>query len=612
MENAKYILEFILQYGLLGFLLVVLLLIIHNPDRAEKLRALILEPSFRLFKWGSRQYLASEVGYTTTEFFKRHVTRLIPSLPDVKIKIKWVTSPSDPVLSEDGKVVLRLEETNDQTRNILAATRVALPHVVCPTLRPNLEQYAQTAIDLALLRKLADRLGKHARPIFQRYFLMPEVEENHTAATLFAKLVELDAKGTFVSIFLEELNVLGETLYASADVGDKTDEINSFLEYLLTEARREVSKEIFLEYLSTDFRVGIVLVAKTSKAKTRGIEPYLQAIDVNIKRGCDSIYIIAYSGFFTFLKHIINVVEGDERLSVMQVNKVRIKSSNLAQESDVRKIVLLLRNTVFSDSTFKERLDASGIKEGDLVEGTVMDVSQNVAVVDIAGLNGVIYSKDCSWKTAFDCRDVLSEGSKYQFIVHSIDKSKNRLKLSKRLPEQDPWKSKHLPDEGDIIEVDIVAISGCNYIGHYFDNIEVLVPIYEVSWLETDLPEETKLLYTLQQLVIYEKSEERRVLKGSIRRLEEDPWPQIHQRLPKGTELRATVLEVTSQFVRVALPDGLTGIIPKEAMMRGGFEYADFEKSVVKEQGLDVVISKVFIKKRKIRLDLKRNVSQRR
>ena len=72
--------------------------------------------------------------------------------------------------------------------------------------------------------------------------------------------------------------------------------------------------------------------------------------------------------------------------------------------------------------------------------------------------------------------------------------------------------------------------------------------------------------------------------------------------------MRATVSEVTPNFVKVELPGGLKGIIPRESMLQAGFEYADFETTLVKGQGLDVVVTKVFIKKRKIRLDLKRNI----
>ncbi len=267
MEVAKEIMKIILSYGLPGVLLVALLLVIHDPDRAEKLKALIFKPLFLLFKWGSKEYLASEVGYTATEFLKKHVKPFMPSMADTKIKIKWVTSISDPTFLQDGTLILRLEETNDQTRNILAATRVALPHVVCADLRAYLEPYAQTAIDLTILRNLADKLGKHARPIFQRYFLNPEIEKNKSVADLIVKLIRLDDNGIFLTIFLEELNLLGATLYDDIIGVDKTNEILLFVEYLVKLANREIGEEMCLEYLSSEVRAGIVCWQKPKKLR---------------------------------------------------------------------------------------------------------------------------------------------------------------------------------------------------------------------------------------------------------------------------------------------------------------------------------------------------------
>ena len=294
MNDTYKLLEFIWQKGIIAIILIALLLIIHDPDRAEKLKELIFLPLFRFFKRGSRQYMAAKVGYTATEFLKRQIRTELNSVPDVKIKIKWVHSPSDPVLSQDGTLVLRLRETDDQTRNVLSATKVALPHLICPTLRPHMRPHASVAIDLTLLRKLTDGMGKHAYPIFQRYFLSPALDENVEIKALFTKLVELDSSGTFVFIFLEELNLLGETLYSKGDTSDRTEEITAFLEFLLGEARREISEEITLRYFSKDFNVGIILLAKTWKALIQGVAPYIKRMDENVKLGCDSIYIIAF------------------------------------------------------------------------------------------------------------------------------------------------------------------------------------------------------------------------------------------------------------------------------------------------------------------------------
>lgn len=607
-QDAKIVAELVAEYGLYAILLIVLVLIIHDPDRAEKLNALILKPFFRFFKWGSRQYLASEVGSTSTEFFKRHVNQLLPSSPDVKIKIKWVKSVSDPVLSDDGTLILRITETNDQSRNVLAATQLALPKVVCPTIRPNLEGEFSTAVDLTLLRKLSEKLGRHARPVFQKYFLEPGIGENRRTEELFGELVELDNQGIFVPIFIEELNLLGESLYALGDSTDKTAAINSFLQYLLNLARRDIGEYTVLGHISSEFSVGIVLLAITHKALTKGVAPYIGRINDYLVRGCDSIYLIAFHHKPTFLQRILKSIEGDERVSLVKFNKVDTKISAKKPCDGEINIALLRRNPLLSETTFDEKLLVSGIKEGDVVEGTVIDVSQDLALLDVTGFNGIITRHECSWQRVLTCEDVLSKDYTHQFVIKSINREKNSLILSLRFPDKDPWQSEKLPKVGDVIDVEFFAVIGYQYIGRYEDDIEIYLPFTEVFWIGPHNAEKDDLTGTSQKVIVYEKSEEKRELKGSIRQLDEDPWPQIHKSLPKGTELRTAVIDFSEQSVRVSLPGGLEGYIPNEAMMRGGFEYADYETSLVKGQGLDVVVKKVFLVKRKIRLDLRRNV----
>ena len=90
-----------------------------------------------------------------------------------------------------------------------------------------------------------------------------------------------------------------------------------------------------------------------------------------------------------------------------------------------------------------------------------------------------------------------------------------------------------------------------------------------------------------------------------------DPWPQIQKRFRKGQRFNGRIVEITSGFVRVSLPDGYSGIIPRIFLEESGFENVNYEDNFVIGQGIDVVISKIFTVKRKIRLNLTRNIEKR-
>ncbi|MBM4400604.1 MAG: 30S ribosomal protein S1 [Crenarchaeota archaeon] len=594
--------------GIIGFLLFLITLLIHNPERAEKIKEIFLLPIFRLFRFGAKQYIASKIAYTTSEFLRTNFYELIPSLQSAKIRIRWVLSPEDPVLHRDGSLILYLRETNDQTRNILIATQAALPRLVCATLRPNIVPLISDAIDLTLLRKLTDGLGKHAVPIFQKYFLTPAIEDRPDLTSLFKELVELDKDGIFVPIFLEELNQLGDTLYANTDTSDKSSEIFDFLKYLLTEARREEHEHIKLDHLSRDFKVGIILLALSLKMEREGVTPYIKRLEEKIKKGCDSIYIIAFEPAFGFLRKLQPIIDGNHSLTLAKT--VTVREWKRPHSHSHRKIALYRRTPLLADTTFEDRVNAIKLKVADSVECQVLDVSEETTFLDVKGLSGVAYKSDLSWTTLNRCSDVLQANEKRKFLVKHIDIKKALVHLTLRFPETDPWKSPTLPKVGQTIEVTIFTYNPFALFGRHETGLEATIPRPETSWTEFDEMDPATFVGKRVRILVTERVDDKRILTGSIRELTKNPWPAINKKFRPGTQLRGIVAEVTPLFVRVELPGKLFGILPKEALIKAGHEYKDFEANMVRGQGLDVTVTKVFINRQRIRLDLTRNVTR--
>src|SRR5690606_25687753 len=115
----------------------------------------------------------------------------------------------------DGTVLVCLNKTDDQARNILRATEIALPLVAFTHLRPGLEPRVSKSIDLVTLRSLGNRLGRHGGFAYQKYFYEPAVLQEPSIRDLYEQLVEIDNRGYFAPILLNELTHIGEGYYAS-------------------------------------------------------------------------------------------------------------------------------------------------------------------------------------------------------------------------------------------------------------------------------------------------------------------------------------------------------------------------------------------------------------
>lgn len=596
------IVEAILKYGLAPtFLLVFIFLIVQDPNRAYKLKGLILTPVFKLFKWFKREYVANEVIKNLNTFFSKELYG-----ESFAFKINWIKH-EDNAIFKSGKLVIRMRREDDQTKNILTAAKYALPKIICPVIRHSLKPSLVSAIDHTFLHKLADKLGNHGKAIYKTYFLNPELESNPDLPEMLQKLLKLDRFGIFTSIFLNELDYVGEGLYADGDTRERTNEMIQFTNYLCTVAERERGDEIELMNMTEVFKVSIILLAKTQIASKRGLMPYLRRLNTNLEKGCESIYIIAFPPAFNFLNKFISAIDGNQRVSINKIFKTKENVS--LEHTGAINICCLRRNKLFTNESFARKIEASDISVGKLVSGTVMDCSSDEALISFLGMDGSIQKKECSWFTDTDCTDVLVLGQIYTFMVKSIDTSNGNIQLSLRIPETDPWKKVTVPSVNDEISVLIRSKDSVYYRCSYEEVMEVYMPIDQISWWPLNEEEKAFQIGNTITVRVIKVDLENRFIECSHRILEDDPWPEIHANLPVGSEFNGKIYEVNEHFVRVTFANNLKGKIGRESLIKAGHEYSRYTENLVVGQGLDVVVTKVFINRRWIRLDLKRNLS---
>lgn len=600
------LIEAILKYGLLPtFLLIIIFLIVQDPNRAFKLKSLLISPFFKLFKWFKRAYIANEVAKYLNTFFSKELA-IDSSNDSVSFKIDWVRSDADPIL-KGGKLIIRMRNDEDQAKNVLTATRYALPKVVCPLFRHNILPAYSTAIDFTFLHKLAGQLGNHGKAVFKKYFLDPESTSDPALVETLQKLIQLDKFGIFTSIFINELNHVGEGLYGDSDTKDRTSELIQFINYLSELANREIGEEIPLDNYSERFKVGCILLARSQRATKRGLIPYLRRLNINLEKGCDSIYIVAFPPAFKFLEKFIDVVDGNQRVNIERIYKT--KEVSFLNRSTAINICSLRRNKLFTNESFVRKIEASDIQIGKYVQGTVVDCSTDEALISFLGVDGTIIKSECSWVSNLTCHDTLHIGEIKTFIVKNIDNSNGNISLSLRFPEEDPWKKIQIPKANDIIELTLTSRDNISFKGLFKDVLEVALPIQEVSWFNLDGDERDELLGKTMLAKVIRVEPSIRLIECSIRQMENDPWPNIHASLKPGTEFNGKVHEVSEHFVRVRIDNGLVGKVPRESLLLAGYEYSNYMENLVPGQGLEVVVTKVFINKKWIRLDLKRNIN---
>lgn len=605
---TSQIIEQLSLWGIPAVLILVIILLVQDPDRAEKLARLITKPFFYLFKWFSKFYVSREISINVTEFINKDLLSLLDNTTAKKVKVRLnFVSTKEEINLRKNTVIVRLKENNDQTQNILTAANLAIPSVICPFIRTNIDDNLNKAINLTALKKLADKLGNHARFVYKTKFLDPELLEDPTINDLIQQLIRIDKKGFFISIFANELNYLGEGTYANSDRSNRTAEVIKFLKFLLDIAERDIGSINELMFQSDSFGLGIILLAKVERANIEGLTPYLKRLRRNFYSGCDSVYIVAFAPAWNFLTDFLVSARKDRSYNIVNTYTLQEnKSMNYGQT----KVALIRVNKIFSDQNLENHLSELEIEAGSIIKGTVADVSIENAVVTFSGLNGYIKKAECSWYSISACYDELQVNSVYDFRVKNINFSMGNIELTRRFDDEDPWRKAYIPKEGETIEITPQKESDFHIICISNDGIETKLPKNEIVWGETLDSDLMEIIGKKVNALVLMVQEENRLIRVSLRELTPNPWEEIKSKFPVGTSMLGTVVSINPQFVNVEISEGIVGRVPKESFHAAGNEYHDFQNNLLVGQKLEVLVQKVWTGKEKMSLELKRNISK--
>lgn len=590
-----FLTEWVKQYGIYGVFLIVFFLFMQDPDRILKIKSIFFSFFNWAFKIGKKSFVSSKMTLKLNAFFNDENINHTFRATNFRFKIRWVKKSDDPILKENGTIILNLDNSYDQTRNTLKATQLSLPLIVCPSLRKSINKEYQEAIDLTLMKKMTDNLGQFVFPIFEKYFLKPSIEGNYELSELYSQLIQIDNFGIFTPIFLEELNILSSRFYSEGNTSDITEDIKDFLIFLLSIAEREIGEEIVLNYISKYFRLGILLVAKKIRAELYGTKPYLERVKTHFKNGCDKVYIVGYESNRIFFNRLHRILLQDTRYSTSSLMQHKTRHRSISRN----KIDLLSveRNQNYSDQRFRELVDFHKIKEGDFINAKALDVLDDIAIFDIFGLSGFVYQKECSWKKLECCSDVFRKNSSYNLKIIEIDKMNERIVLTNKQSDDDPLLSEEIPKVDDVIEVIIKAECRTYFISHDKNGLEILILKKEISWANS--VEYDKYNGIKTKVLIYEIDKEGSNIYGSIRRNLDNPWSNILQIYPRNSVVESSVLHVNDRGVLFLLPNGLTAFISNEKIIN-----SKTKENFTKGNKHMIQIDKIEVRKKRIYANL--------
>ena len=239
-------------------------------------------------------------------------------------------------------------------------------------------------------------------------------------------------------------------------------------------------------------------------------------------------------------------------------------------EFKIVKINQEFRNVVVSHKALIEaELEAqkqeimSKLEKGQILEGTVKNITSYGVFVDLGGVDGLIHITDLSWGRVDDPHKVVELDQKINVVILDFDEEKKRIALGLKQLTPHPWDALDANLKvGDHVKGKVVVIADYGAFVEIQPGVEGLIHVSEMSWSQhlRSAQEFLKVGDEVEAVIITLDRDERKMSLG-IKQLKEDPWEAIEVKYPVGSKHTAKVRNFTNFGVFVELEEGVDGLI---------------------------------------------------
>jgi len=226
--------------------------------------------------------------------------------------------------------------------------------------------------------------------------------------------------------------------------------------------------------------------------------------------------------------------------------------------------VILSRRTVLEAEQKAARSQIlASLKEGDIVEGQVVEVTDFGVFVALGGVDGLVHRSEITWGRFNHPKDVVQKGQTVKAKVLSVDTERERVNLSMKALSEDPWLtvSERYP-VGSKLTGKVVGLTQFGAFVEVEPGLEGLIHISELSWVKRP-KHPGEILKEGQQVevqVLRIDPAERRLSLG-LKQTQPDPWKSLPDRYPPGTPVKGKVTGLTDFGVFVEIEPGIEGLI---------------------------------------------------
>ncbi|MGC6470111.1 MAG: 30S ribosomal protein S1 [Flavobacteriales bacterium] len=230
---------------------------------------------------------------------------------------------------------------------------------------------------------------------------------------------------------------------------------------------------------------------------------------------------------------------------------------------EFRNVVVSHKALIEADLEEQKKEIMSKLEVGQVLEGTVKNITSYGVFIDLGGIDGLIHITDLSWGRVNHPDEVVELDSTINVVILEFDDEKKRIQLGLKQLSAHPWDAlDNNIDIGHTIKGKVVVVADYGAFVEVQPGIEALVHVSEMSW-STHLRSASDFLKVGQEIeaqVLTLDREDRKMSLG-MKQLLPDPWTEIASKFPVGSEQNVTVRNFTNFGIFVELEEGVDGLI---------------------------------------------------
>ena len=230
---------------------------------------------------------------------------------------------------------------------------------------------------------------------------------------------------------------------------------------------------------------------------------------------------------------------------------------------EFKNIVVSHKALIEADIEIQKKEIIGQLEKGQVLEGTVKNITSYGVFIDLGGVDGLIHITDLSWNRISHPSEVLDLDQKLNVVILDFDDDKSRIQLGLKQLSQHPWDA--LSEDlkiGDKTKGRVAVIADYGAFIEISDGVEGLVHVSEMSW-STHLRSAQDFVSVGDEIdvVVLSLDRDERKMSLGIKQLTPDPWTDITSKYPKGSKHTGIIRNFTNFGVFVELEEGIDGLI---------------------------------------------------